>query len=324
MKVLKLKPSIKNHPSRTKKSSLTELRGMMDAVNFFNGYCPLLSSAVNTELFKQAENLFFNFDPYTCSNHTKNNTNEIFPSVYAIIMDHLGPNIINVNKNQKQEEQRNEILIQQLTHETLRIHNTICSKLADSALTDSTLTDSTLTDSTSSTDDKLKHIGNQLLLWNIKNTNEQDIEYELKSNDYCDMEEEYKQKEMELLRDKIEEKFKSQLATLQCQLNEAHAETEEERKRNHELQTNMNGIQNENTQLLSELEYLRKQLAEKQKNHLNFVNGLRASLSHININNIDIKKEELSMELIRSKAQIEQSQKIIDRYKSKCEKYEKK
>eukprot|EP01084_Bolivina_argentea_P058236 106339_1 len=168
MKVLKLQPSIKNHPSRSKKSSLTQLRGMMDTVNFFNGYCPLLSSAVNTELFTHAENLFFNFNPYACLNHTKTNTNEISPSVYAIIMDHLGPNIINVNKNQKQEEEKNKILIQPLTHEILRIHNSICPKLTDFALTGSTLTDSTLTvtDSTSTTDDKLALIGNQLLLWN--------------------------------------------------------------------------------------------------------------------------------------------------------------
>merc|ERR1712032_1636500 len=38
---------------------------------------------------------------------------------------------------------------------------------------------------------------------------------------------------------------------------------------------------------------------------------------------LEQKKEDLNMELIRNKAQIENSQKVINRYKGKCEKYEK-
>eukprot|EP01084_Bolivina_argentea_P269729 458480_1 len=69
---------------------------------------------------------------------------------------------------------------------------------------------------------------------------------------------------------------------------------------------------------------LQEQIEEKE-NAVNELNVKFESEQNKNLSKTELlenEKEELSMELIRSAAQIEQSQKIIDRYKSKCEKYE--
>jgi len=140
-------------------------------------------------------------------------------------------------------------------------------------------------------------------------------------------------------------KLINELSALQRELNLVEIESAKYKNQNDslnakikELKNKMKGkkleLESTNTKLekfrddlsaeFSVIRSLQDQLEEKE-NAMNDLSEQHQAEQNKNLSEKELlenEKEELSMDLIRSKAQIEQSTKIIDRYKSKCDKYE--
>merc|ERR1712154_362113 len=78
-------------------------------------------------------------------------------------------------------------------------------------------------------------------------------------------------------------------------------------------------LQEQNEKLMEEKENALNDLEEQHQNELEQEKNKNLTEKEV----LEQEKEDLNMELIRNKAQIENSQKVINRYKGKCEKYEK-